>query len=69
MGLLEVAIVVDRRSRCTIKEMPRMTVVDAVKSFTRSLIILYAVSLVLLISSVLTGGCRVLGVENDAAQG
>jgi hypothetical protein len=40
LGLFEVAMMVARHSKCTIKEVPRMTVVDAVRSFIRSLIIL-----------------------------
>jgi hypothetical protein len=37
---IEVATMVARHSKCTIKEVPGMKVVDAVRSFIRSLIIL-----------------------------
>jgi hypothetical protein len=47
--------------------MPRTMVLDAVRSFTRSLILLWPVSLVCLTFEVTTGGCRVLAMKTNAA--
>lgn len=68
-GLLLVTNVVTRLSvlRWTMGEMPRIKGVDAVRSFTRSLILLQPVSLVSFGSQPSTGGCRVLAVQTNAA--
>jgi hypothetical protein len=69
LGPFEVPIVVTRHTerRLTTAEMPRTRVVHAVRSFTKSLILLRPVSLASVIFRVSTGGCRVLTRYTNAA--
>lgn len=60
-------MVARRSEKRRARKMPRIMAVDAARSFTTSLMIFHSVSLVRLIPRVLTGRCRVVGLETNAA--